>query len=58
MSAKRDKYPKGRRTKPVGESMLMRHRKTASKSGIRKRRKQRDIEVSGGKRHVDKTPRR
>jgi hypothetical protein len=58
MPAKRDKYPKGRRTKPISEGKLMRHRKTAPKTGIRKTRKQRDIVVSGGKRHVKKHPRR
>ena len=58
MPAKRDKYPKGRRTNLITESKMMRHRKTAPKTGVRKTRKQRDIETSGGKRHVNKHPRR
>jgi len=59
MSAKRDKFPKGRRSKPLSMGKIQRKRKTAGKTAVRKTRKQKDVKVTtGGKRHVSKSPRR
>ncbi|MGA9525246.1 MAG: hypothetical protein WBV82_27555 [Myxococcaceae bacterium] len=58
MSAKRDKFTKGRRSKPVGEGMLMRKQVTSAKSPSRRHsRKQRDVSISGAARSVTKSPR-
>ncbi|MBX5484230.1 MAG: hypothetical protein IRZ16_20580 [Myxococcaceae bacterium] len=59
MSAKsRHQYVKGRRSGPPSEGMLHRHQKSFPKTGVRKHRKQRDIQyTSGGKRHTKKHPR-
>lgn len=56
MSAKRDKYVKGRRG-PVSGSLINRKEHSSKKNAVRKTRKRRDIVESGGKRHVDKSPR-
>jgi hypothetical protein len=58
MSAKRDKFPKGRRTKPLTMSKALRKTKSSAKTAVRTTRKQRDVSVEGGKRKVDKAPRK
>lgn len=58
MSAKRDKFPKGRRSKPVTKSDLLTKNKDTGKKSTRVTRKQKDVKVSGGKRKVDKSPRK
>jgi len=57
MSAKRDKYVKGRRTRLVDRGDLLRTQHMPPKTGVRKTRKQRDIRVTDGKRSVIKHPR-
>jgi hypothetical protein len=58
MSAKRDKFTKGRRSKPVGMGKVMRKKVTSMKSSAqRNTRKQRDISAPGGARSVVKSPR-
>lgn len=58
MSAKRDKFTKGRRTKPVTMAKVARKTKDAGKKAERATRKQKDVSISGGKRKVNKTPRK
>lgn len=57
MSAKRDKFPKGRRG-PVKEGQLHRKRKDSKKTAVRVTRKQKDVTESGTKRKVNKSPRK
>jgi hypothetical protein len=58
MSAKRDKFTKGRRTKKVTMAKLGRKKKDSSKNAVRVTRKQRDVSTSGGRRRVNKDPRK